>query len=188
MAVLLGLTLLTATIPARVQAHERVNVGKYQFIVGWADEPALVGGKNALVLGIMNMTTGSAVPVTNASNNLTAKILYGSKEFSVDSLVPTFGEPGFYHADIIPTAAGIYRLNLTGRVGSQAVSFNQDLDEVTFPSSLEFPNVRPTPENLSASSNDAATWGKIGVAVGAVGVVLGAVALAVVFKYGGRRP
>ncbi len=189
-----GILLTALVIPWGAQAHVIVKVGTYIFTVGWEVEPAIIGIKNGLDLGIMDNTTGTPVPVQNAENSLKAKFLYADKSLTLD-LVPVFQKPGLYGADIIPTAVGIYKVNLTGKVGTQSVSFNQALDDVIYPGSLEFPNQRPSPENLSTSvnaasgqANDAGTWAKLALGLGAAGVVIGAVALAVAFKYGRRRP
>lgn len=170
------LLLLTILAPQEASAHVRVTRGKYLFVIGWTDEPALVGLKNSLDLSIFNTSTG--LGVKNAEGNLTAKFLYGTKALPVD-LVPVFNKTGFYAADIIPTAAGTYRVNLTGRVGNQPVSFATPLDDVGWPTALEFPNPRPTVENLSSQANGAQTMATYGVAVGASGLILGAAALGV---------
>ncbi len=173
-----GLLLITALAPQGALAHKRVIRGHYLFVVGWADEPPLVGLKNSLDLRIFNNSTGTPMPVLNAEQNLTVQWVYGSKQMTAD-LVPVVTNKGYYRADIIPTVAGTYSVNLTGRVENQPVSFNQVLEDVAWPTTLEFPSTRPTPENVSQAANGAQLMGTYGVALGAGGLILGAAGLGV---------
>jgi hypothetical protein len=173
-----GLLLMTVLAPQGALAHERVIRGHYLFVIGWTDEPPLVGFKNSLDLSIFNNSTGTPVPVLNAENNLTVKFVYGSKNKTVD-LIPVVSKPGYYGADIIPTLAGTYMVNLTGRVEKQPVNLNQALDVVEWPTTIEFPSPRPTPENTSGAANGAQLMASYGVALGAGGLILGAAGLAV---------
>lgn len=101
--------------------------------------------------------------------------------------------PGKYTADVIPTRAGTYAFTFTGTVDGNAVnqrfeSGPNTFDDVTSPSSLEFPEAVPAPADLAqqtqaanvtaqAAAQRATLLGLAGVAVGLVGLVVAVVAI-----------
>src|SRR5438874_3931568 len=98
--------LLALAVPGPASAHERRDVGKLQFVVGWIGEPALLGEPNGIDLRISDKASGN--PIEGAEKSLKATIAFGGgqpKEFPIRA---RFGQKGAYTADIIPTKAGSY--------------------------------------------------------------------------------
>ncbi len=177
-AALGAVILILVAIPQGGQAHASVTVGPYTLIIGWTEEPALAGNLNKVVVGIRTTyPDGSFRWIEDAEGNLTAKLLHGSSTFPLD-LVPVFGEPGWYAADVVPTVPGNYTLNLTGTVEAQAVAFNQAMDEVGDPASLEFPSGRTRPE-------EARLWALVALGIG--GAALAAATASIVMAFLNQR-
>src|SRR5919202_7026668 len=112
--------LLILLVPGAALAHERRDVGKLQFVVGWTGEPALVGEPNGIDLRITDKASGQ--PVEGAEKTLKATVAFGGgapKEFPLKA---RFGMKGAYTADIIPTKAGSYIFTFTGTVGDEQVN------------------------------------------------------------------
>ncbi len=58
-------------------AHERIVSGDYAFVLGWLEEPPVVGLKNAALVEVT--TAQDDQPVEGAEGTLTAQIVYGGK-------------------------------------------------------------------------------------------------------------
>jgi hypothetical protein len=203
-----GLTLLLLLVPAGTAfAHEQRTVGAYRFTVGWGQEPAYAGSQDSIQCILADTKTGK--PVTDLTDSLKVEVIFGTQRTQL-SLEPTFdpdtglGTPGDYRAWFIPTAPGSYSFHLFGSIGSQRIdqtftSGPQTFDEVTDPTTVEFPAKPPTNVQLSdrmtrefprlarqiaaseAVSKDRASSAKvvgyIGIGAGALGLLVGAWAL-----------
>lgn len=128
-----------------VAAHRSTTQGPYRFVVGWLEEPSIVGNQNGLDFEIELLSDRS--PVLDAHQNLTATLTKGSSTIS-PPLVPQFGRPGRYTFVVIPTEPGNYSLHVTGTLNGTAIDFTLDLDEVVPASDLQFPRPSPTIEDL----------------------------------------
>jgi len=179
--------LLLTMLPSVASAHERRDVGKLQFVVGWTGEPALVGQPNGIDLRISDKATGQ--PVDGAEKTLKATVAFGGGQPKEFPLTARFGQKGAYTANIIPTKAGSYVFTFTGTVGDQQVNEKFEsgpgrFDDVQTADSLQFPQVVPAPDQIQAQAQaadaragQAQTFGYAGIALGVVGVVLGGLAL-----------
>jgi hypothetical protein len=184
--------LLALLLPSVALAHERRAVGKYTFVVGFLNEPAIQGEPNGLDLTV---TDAQGNPVDGVDKTLKVGISYGGGAPKDLPLRARFGLHGKYTADVIPTKAGTYAFTFNGTINGDPVTdarfesgpntFN-DVDPAT---SLQFPVQVPATSDLAQqtqSANDAAQaalqratlFGLGGVAVGLVGIVLAVVALA----------
>src|SRR5262245_56075990 len=65
---------ILALLPATALAHERRQVGPYNFVVGWFNEPAIQGEPNSLDLTI---TDANGNPVEGAEKTLKVAIAFG---------------------------------------------------------------------------------------------------------------
>lgn len=131
-----GLTALALIAMAgSALAHERVVSGKYAFVLGWLEEPPIVGLKNAALVEVSLAEEGT--PVTGAEATLTAQIEFGGRTRDL-ILRPVEGEDGAYAGDFIPTRRGTYALRLGGSVDGQAIDVSAEIEEVTSAASLEF--------------------------------------------------
>jgi hypothetical protein len=167
-------TLALASVP--VFAHEDREIEGYHLTVGFMEEPALEGSRNAVSLEVMKPPEGAAhehgenpqsnpsgsgtgaeqsnaelVPVEGLDSTLQVEVTHIPTGVSkVMPLRPVFGEPGHYAADLIPTAPGQYRFRFFGVVEGM------NIDE-TFESGPDtFDNVEETkalqfPESLPAA-------------------------------------
>jgi hypothetical protein len=188
--------------PAFAHEHRPVAGGKYQFLVGWADEPT--GFKNGVSVTI---TDASDKPVTDITDTLKAQVKTGEKtgDYTLEPAfeVGEFGTPGEYRADLIPTKAGVYSFHFTGTIHGDAIdetftSSDTTFDGATDASEAEFPDKAPSAGQLSEriaresaraqaartaadkakdDASSAKTVGLAGIVVGALGLVVGAVAL-----------
>jgi hypothetical protein len=177
----LVLALSTAMAFARPLAHTSIDVGPYTLEVGWVDEPPIVGMKNAVFISITNKNTDQ--PVEGVST-LEVTVSTGGKDRQLEVRPLSEDLPGQYAADFIPTKRGTYTVKLGGKIETTDVNTSVDIEEVTTPDSLAFPQAQPSVDDLKASLDalqsdvsSARTFGVAGAALGAIGLVLAGVAL-----------
>ena len=116
-----GVVLLLLLTSGTALAHERRDVGEYQFVVGFIVEPALEGIKNGVDLRVTN--TATEQPVEGLQDSLQVEITHVPSETSkVFSLRTIFGDPGHYTADLIPTAPGVYQMRFFGTIEETEVN------------------------------------------------------------------
>ncbi len=140
-AISLTVAFLLALIAVGIaSAHTTVTNGPYNVEIGWLDEPPIVGQMNAIV---MNLSTsdGKSTPVTDPISGLTLTVSYGGQS-KVLTLQP-LGEdtPGQYVAPMLPTVAGLYTVDVTGKLGTTDVKVEVQPEEVQAPDSVQFPKV-----------------------------------------------
>lgn len=171
---LLGLTQTTGT----ALAHTRVEVGPYALVVGWLQEPPIVGERNALTIEI----TEDEEPVSGAEATLDVEVLYAGRTWRVN-MNPT-ETPGLYTAVLFPTVRGVYTTRLFGTLGSTDVDVEVDPEEVLPASNLHFPQPLPDTialqeqvDQLQTELQTARTWAFIGSGAGVIGILLGLVGL-----------
>lgn len=172
-AVFLALLTLTQTSHTAL-AHTRVEVGPYAIVVGWLQEPPIVGERNALTLEI----TENELPVTGAEAALDVEVLYAGRTWRVN-MNPT-STPGLYTATLFPTVRGVYTTRLFGTLGSTDVDVELDPEEVLPASNLQFPQPLPDTialqeqvDQLQAELQTARTWSLVGSGAGLAGILLG---------------
>ncbi len=161
-----------------VLAHERIVSGNYAFVLGWLEEPPIVGLKNAALVEVT--TAKDDQPVEGAEGTLTAQIVYGgqSKELL---LRPLAGQPGVYAGDFIPTRRGTYTLKLGGTLNGQPIEMSSEIEEVSSPDSLTFPepqvDLQKSIEALQSEVSTTRTFAVVGATLGTIGLVLAGVAI-----------
>ena len=169
-AAALGLT----SVP--VLAHEDREKGGYHFTVGFIEEPALEGSKNAVSLEVMKPPEGAnhehgenpqssasgagtgteesnaeLVPVEGLDSTLQVEVIHIPTGVSkVMPLRPVFGEPGHYAADLIPTAPGQYRFRFFGTVEGMNIDETFESGPDTF-DNVEEAKALQFPEPLPAA-------------------------------------
>lgn len=176
-AVLLALVGLTQSTHTAL-AHTRVEVGPYAIVVGWLQEPPIVGERNALTIEI----TEDEQPVSGAEATLDVEVLYAGRTWRVN-MNPT-ETPGLYTAVLFPTVRGTYTTRIFGTLAETDIDVELDPEEVLPASNLQFPEPLPDTialqeqvEQLQAELQAARTWSFIGVGVGVLGTLLGLVGL-----------
>jgi hypothetical protein len=183
--------LAAALWPSVAQAHERRDVGPYQFVAGWIVEPAFEGLKNGVDLRVLR----DGQPVEGVEQTLQVEVTHEpSGESRVFDLRTIFGDPGHYTADLIPTAAGPYQMRFFGSIEGREVDetfvsrslgggFNdmESARELQFPQRLpevrELEGVTRGAQDAAFAAEDAAAGARMlaiaALAVGALGIVAG---------------
>ena len=187
---------LVGVKPDAALAHERREVGKYQFVVGFQTEPAIQGEPNGPSLRV-TVPSEEGKAVSGLADTLKVAVAYGGgqpKEFPLRELR---NPAGSYRADFIPTRAGSYIFTFSGTIEGTPVSerfesgpgrFN-DVDpaeRVQFPETIPLGNEvartaraandRATEAEAAAAS--ARTVGMAGIGIGLIGALLGIAGLA----------
>lgn len=127
--------------PQNVLAHESIEAGDYEIEIGWLDEPPIAGQKNAIVVNVVDTSSGTEQPVEDVSS-LTVTVSYGgqSKLLRLEPLAPN--APGKFVAPILPTLAGEYKLTFGGKLGDTEVNAEGYPEEVEAADTLEFPSTQ----------------------------------------------
>jgi hypothetical protein len=161
-----------------VLAHSRAEVGPYVIVVGWENEPVIVGERNAVIVEVHE---GEA-PVEGLEGTLDAAINYAGRTY-LANLEPT-STPGLYHIEILPTVRGQYELVLTGNIADMTLNEVLEPEEVLPAAVLEFPEERPDAAAMQMTVNDltnrlqtAQLLAIGGLVVGVVGIGLAILAL-----------
>jgi hypothetical protein len=166
-------------------AHESRVVGKYRFIVGFVNEPALLNEPNSLDLRVTVSDTAKAVEGLDKTVN--AEVIYGGSTMPL-ALSARFGQPGAYNAFFIPTKPGAYIFHFTGQVEGMNIDEKFEsgpgrFNDVTDTSTMQFPVKVPAPADMAAqlkAAQDAAagaqTMAYAGIGVGLLGLIVGGLA------------
>jgi hypothetical protein len=142
--------LLLSAVPA--SAHESREVGQYEFVVGWYDEPVYTGGKNGPEVFISELESGD--PITeNLPVELECEVIFEGESTSV-TMEPAFDDPSHFEADVIPTRPGEYTFHVTGTVGDMEVDEEFTSGPDTFgspvaPQEVQFPVQDPSTAELA---------------------------------------
>src|SRR3984893_11859005 len=195
LAGLAGLALAVVALPAIASAHEtRAVAGKYKFVVGFLNEPAISDQPNGIDLTVTDSSTNQ--PVTGLEKSLKAQIIFGGETEDV-TLSPRFNLPGKYAGYVIPTKQGTWKFHFSGKVNSDSIdeTFTSGpgrFSDVESAQTLQFPVKAPPLAELSgqassaqstaASAQSAARTGTVvgivGIVIGALGLIVGGLALA----------
>ena len=174
-------------------AHEHRTAGSVVMTVGWGDEPTYAGFKNSVQLILADK---AGKPITDLTDTLKVEVRFGSQSSGPLDIErafgKTYGRPGDYSAQIVPTRPGTYSFHFTGTVGAQKIdetftSSEKTFDNVQSAAAIEFPVKDPSAADLSgrldrigprvdeatAGAARAGTIGTIGLIAGLVGIVLG---------------
>jgi hypothetical protein len=183
--------LLSGVTPAL--AHEHRTAGTVQMTVGWGDEPTYTGIKNSVQVILADK---AGKPITDLTDTLKVEVRFGSQTSGPLDIERafgrTYGRPGDYRAQIVPTRPGTYSFHFTGTVGQQKIdetftSSDKTFDNVQDATAIEFPAKDPSAAELSgrlerigprvdaagAAAARANTMGTIGVVAGVLGIVIG---------------
>jgi hypothetical protein len=165
-------------------AHGHVEVGEYELVIGFHNEPAYAGEPNGLDLFVTHLTTEESV--NGLEETLRAEIIFGSSRREVQ-LRPQFGQEGAYTADVLPTAAGDYTWHIWGAIEGTPVDVTMTSSPDTFSSiepksSVAFPAPEPTTAELQEGLAAAGRTAQIALLIGGVGALLGLTGLVVGYR------
>jgi hypothetical protein len=176
-AVCLALFVLVTNTQS-AQAHTRVEVGPYVIVLGWLNEPPIVGERNSLTIEI----TEDDQPVEGVEATLDAELVFGPETFRTN-LNPTT-TPGLYTAEIFPTVRGQYAVHLFGSIEEMEVDVTAEPEEVAPGSRIQFPEPLPDSRELQKEVNllesevqSTRTLAYVGLGLAAVSLLIAIVSL-----------
>lgn len=184
-AVMLAAAMLAIVSLAQpAEAHERRNLGPYQVVVGWLEEPAFAGVANAVDFRVTDTRSTPAKPVEGLEKTLTVEVLQGGSTKSYSAPFRTrFGNPGAYAADIVPTREGSYRFVVKGKI--ETVDVNETFetgpgrfDEIRSVTALQYPDKVPAGADLGRALDDIRSTSDQVRIIAIVALVLAAAAVA----------
>lgn len=177
-AALVALVLLAGAAARPARAHTTTTIGPYDVLIGWVDEPPVVGQRNAILYEISR----DGAPISGVEATLDAEIGYGDRTMRVN-LNPT-DVPGRYVSPFIPSVRGVYSVRLFGAIEEFDVDQMLEPEEVGDGAMLAFPEplvdtraMQEQIDTLSADLGAARTLALVGLGVGAVGLLLGVLGL-----------
>lgn len=172
-----------AIFSGRAAAHERRTVGPYQLVVGWLDEPALVGQLNSLDLRVTDTRTDQ--PVTGLEKTVTADVAAGGLAPFALTVSARFGTAGAYNGWVMPTTTGTYTFHIKGRIDTLDVDEKFESGPGTFgdvenTQDLQYPTKVPVADGLTsqidqlrAAADQARLMALIGFGFGLAGLIVG---------------
>lgn len=144
MLFLLLLSILLVSSTSTTWAHARKEVGPYAIVVGWRNEPNIVGERNQIIIRISEDET----PVAGLEANIDVSIHYGGRTYRAN--LNPMDSQGWYSVDLVPTIRGQYSVRLTGDIGELELDEMIEPEEVLPPSVLHFPKTEPDSFDLEA--------------------------------------
>ena len=140
---------VTLLYAASVSPHERKEVGDYRLVIGWGEEPAFSGLKNAIEVDVADKSGGPVVE--NAS--LTVDVSFAGEHLMLP-LRPVRSQPGKFRAVLLPTRAGTYSFHITGNVDKQPIDVTSTCSGQTFAciadiAEIQFPVKDPSAGQLA---------------------------------------
>jgi hypothetical protein len=148
-SVAIGISLVLLGAPA-ASAHDHLVSGDYRLTIGWADEPAFVGFKNAVSVAI---TDKAESPVADAGAPLMVEVSFGEQRLSLP-LEAVRQRPGEFRAWLLPTRSGTYAFRIVGTIRDQHVDVTSTCSDKTFHcvtdvASIQFPAKDPSLGDLA---------------------------------------
>jgi hypothetical protein len=145
----LGIALVLISGPV-ASAHEHLAAGDYRLTIGWADEPAYVGFRNAISVAIADK---SESPVADAGAPLTVEVSFGEQRVSLP-LEAVRQRSGEFRAFLLPTRAGTYAFRIVGTIRGQHVDATSTCSDKTFhcvtdTAAIQFPAKDPSLGDLA---------------------------------------
>lgn len=119
-------------------AHTTVHAGNYEIEVGWTNEPAIIGQRNAVVINVADTTAADKeVDVSKLVVNIT----YGGETKTLTLQPLSEDAKNQYIAPILPTIPGQYTVQLRGKIGDGTdVNLDVQPEEVVSSDTIAFPS------------------------------------------------
>jgi hypothetical protein len=175
----LFVTVFLFTFHQNAAAHGHTEVGDYELVIGFHNEPAYQGEPNGLDLFVTNQETSERV--NGLEETLSVEIIYGSskKELQIE---PQFGQDGAYTAHVIPTETGDYTWHIFGMIEETPVDVSMTSSPDTFSpveskALVSFPSSEASTGELVAQASSAASTAQTALIVSAIGVIIGLLGL-----------
>jgi hypothetical protein len=178
-----ALLLFSLLLPVSASAHERRDVGNYEFVVGFLNEPAIADQMNGIDLTVTSKADGK--PVEGLEKTLKVEVVVGGNAKSMPITLQTrFNMPGKYAGYFEPTAPGAYIFHFSGAINGDPVDQRFEsgpgrFDDVEPLAPLQFPNKLADPASLQTQLADAQLAARTARVLAIAGIVVGAVGIAV---------
>ena len=182
----LGALILLATlaVPLVASAHQTITDAGYDIEYGWLNEPVIINQPNALVVNITKhsatTTDTTATPAAVDVSGLVVSASYGG-QIKTPTLQP-LGEdtPGQFVAPIMPTVAGKYTIQFSGKIdGTDIQTIQVEPEEAQPQDVVQFPSLPDAASALSARVDAAQAQASTAQTIAIVGVVLGLIGTAI---------
>jgi hypothetical protein len=176
----LGIALPLLLTPRTAFAHERREVGKYQLVVGFLNEPAYQGQMNAAYFAITDREAQK--PVEGLDKTLKVSVAFGGGQSKEFSLRPRPQMPGQYIADFIPTRPGSYVFTFTGMIEGLQVNERFEsgpgrVNDIEPATAVQFPVPETSTSELQQSLSEARQQAVAANNLALAGLGLGALSL-----------
>lgn len=132
----LALAVLLLMVSRGVYAHTNITAGNVEIVVGWLNEPPVVGERNAIYFEFIRDGKPYAVDLSN----LNIEVRYGNAKKSVE-IEPLEDRVGAYIYPIIPTRTGTYSVYMKGSVAGNPVDGSVLIEDVEGKGRIAFPDV-----------------------------------------------
>ena len=181
----LGALLLLASllVPLVASAHQTVTDQGYDIEYGWVNEPVIINQPNAVVINITKHDTTTDTTATPADVDVSGLVVSASYGGQVKTLtLQPLGEatPGQFVAPMVPTVAGKYTIELSGKIDGNAIDTIQvEPEEAQPPDVVQFPKIADASAALTAQVAAAQSQASTAQTTAIVGVVLGLIGTAV---------
>jgi hypothetical protein len=171
LVVLMAIALAGLSSPAL--AHGHIEVGNYEIVIGFHNEPAIQGQPNSLDLFVTQAAGGQ--PVNGLEESLSAELIFGGSTKSM-AIEPAPERDGAYTTEsLILTRAGDYTWRIFGMLDE-----NTPVDVSLTSSPDTFGSVQPAADfQFPAVAEDEGVSAGNALAVGIAGLVAGLLGLAV---------
>jgi len=146
----IALTALLLATVTTVAAHETKTVGDLRLTIGWGDEPAFSGFRNAVEVDVAD---AAGRPVSDLGGALSVEVAFGDERKGL-SLLPARGQPGKFRAWLVPTRPGTYAFHITGSARGLTIDTTSTCSQQTFAcvmdvSEIQFPVRDPSAGQLA---------------------------------------
>jgi hypothetical protein len=167
--------ILLLGLPVSALAHGTTQVGDYELVIGFHNEPVYQGEPNSLDLFVTNTKTNEKV--NGLEDTLQVEIIHGASKKTL-KLEPQEDLDGAYTAVVIPTATGDYTWHVFGKIGDTPVDVSMTSGPDTFnpvepKSNASFPGAELSAAELSSQTAAAASTAQTALIIGGIGAVLG---------------
>lgn len=174
-------------VPLVASAHQTTTDAGFAIEYGWVNEPVIINQPNAVVINITPVVTGTttttdttATPPDVDVSGLVIEASYGgqTKKLALQPLAEN--TPGQFVAPMMPTVAGAYTIQLSGKIdGKDIQTIQVQPEEAQTPDVVQFPKAADATGALTAQLAAVQAQAGTNQLIAIAGVVLGIVGIAV---------
>jgi hypothetical protein len=178
------LLLAMLLVPLVASAHQTVTDAGYDIEYGWVNEPVIINQPNAVVINITKHSdTTTDTTATPADVDVSGLVISASYGGQVKTLkLQPLGEatPGQFLAPMMPTVAGQYTIQLSGKIdGNDIQTIQVQPEEAQTPDVVQFPKAPDANAALTAQLTAVQAQASTTQLIAIAGVVLGLIGTAV---------